>query len=391
MTIAPPRHPYRPAAAQVYPRACGGTGGWRGSIGSSGGLSPRLRGNPPGHAGGVGSGRSIPALAGEPRVDGRPRAPAAVYPRACGGTFLDVIRHRADAGLSPRLRGNPHRDLGSTRGRRSIPALAGEPVGGAVRSGSSTVYPRACGGTVSATAETSRAVGLSPRLRGNLRSGDDRGHLRGSIPALAGEPGTGRRTPRPSRVYPRACGGTSKMAETPLSTRGLSPRLRGNRRRRTPAGGSSGSIPALAGEPSPTSGDRDAVRVYPRACGGTPRPRRQSARGAGLSPRLRGNRRESKGRPAVPDVPDVPVRNGDRVRPYRRAGNELGPPYPMYPIKVHLGILPACAGGRMCIERVHRVRSPEVVAAVDLCAVPDQCRIGYIGYIGDGQNGVGGG
>ena len=94
-------------------------------------------------------------------------------------------------------------------------------------------------------------MGLSPRLRGNdlfrhvSRSGI------GSIPALAGERITQRVNQPPTRVYPRACGGTRRWQIYRLSGQGLSPRLRGNAAGNSPPPAVDGSIPALAGERCP--------------------------------------------------------------------------------------------------------------------------------------------
>ena len=51
-----------------------------------------------------------------------------------------------------------------------------------------TVYPRACGGTVSFPKYHSSVNGLSPRVRGNHQSHAYIGAQVGSIPARAGEP-----------------------------------------------------------------------------------------------------------------------------------------------------------------------------------------------------------
>ena len=53
------------------------------------------------------------------------------------------------------------------------------------------------------------------------------------------------------------------------------------------------SIPACAGEPSPAAGTRHVLAVYPRVCGGTDQVEIYIAAGAGLSPRVRGNRKSS--------------------------------------------------------------------------------------------------
>ena len=71
--------------------------------------------------------RSIPACAGEPpSTSGTAPAPA-VYPRVCGGTAARAVIRVRQAGLSPRVRGNPaDGDFADDR-HRSIPACAGEP------------------------------------------------------------------------------------------------------------------------------------------------------------------------------------------------------------------------------------------------------------------------
>ena len=74
--------------------------------------------------------------------------------------------------------------------------------------------------------------GLSPRVRGNQRSGGSYCRGRGSIPARAGEPGDIHEWLEDCRVYPRACGGTSVGSLTDKSSPGLSPRVRGNPARR---------------------------------------------------------------------------------------------------------------------------------------------------------------
>ena len=134
-----------------------------------------------------------------------------------------------ERGLSPRVRGNHDRLLvqldtyGSIPARagepqtsdpparlwRVYPARAGEPIAYICQLSITKVYPRACGGTWRRSTAPMPAAGLSPRVRGNrdwYRIPDE---AVGSIPARAGEPLTG--TPRAtgSKVYPRACGGTS--------------------------------------------------------------------------------------------------------------------------------------------------------------------------------------
>ena len=144
--------------------------------------------------------------------------------------------------------------------------------------------------------------------------------MKGSIPARAGEPQFFHLNAFREQVYPHACGGTPVFPPERLPRAGLSPRVRGNRsetRRHRPL---IGSIPARAGEPaSPRSRPR-IRRVYPRACGGTirwPAPERVPS---GLSPRVRGNR---VGDCVVrPNFGSIPARAGE---PAERAPRGSGP------------------------------------------------------------------
>ena len=172
------------------------------------GLSPRLRGNlwEPWKL--VPWMRSIPALAGEPTPGEGLTTAGRVYPRACGGTQNVPVSGGYNHGLSPRLRGNLHIGNGPRAILRSIPALAGEPKLQSICWAHRRVYPRACGGTFEAKGIPPAMAGLSPRLRGNLRPVTTNPFKGRSIPALAGEPSKRKAYRQQWRVYPRACGGT---------------------------------------------------------------------------------------------------------------------------------------------------------------------------------------
>ena len=171
----------------------------------------------------------------------------------CGGTALQKARRHHYEGLSPRVRGNRGPAPLDPQRRGSIPACAGEPAGCCPLSARKPVYPRVCGGTGAGDYTSGVARGLSPRVRGNPYSSILARKLPRSIPACAGEPG--RRNPPEGklRVYPRVCGGTAKSFARGQLRRGLSPRVRGNRRRRRRTTPRRGSIPACAGEPSTIS------------------------------------------------------------------------------------------------------------------------------------------
>ena len=153
--------------SRVYPRVGGGTGAVAGVVAGAIGLSPRGRGNRRGRRGRRGRDRSIPAWAGEPPHDGPPRQRRGVYPRVGGGTVARGDGHPPESGLSPRGRGNQVSVHIHVRGKRSIPAWAGEPPSGALSGPIIAVYPRVGGGTLRACPRPRRPVGLSPRGRGN--------------------------------------------------------------------------------------------------------------------------------------------------------------------------------------------------------------------------------
>ena len=289
----PPRLAAVVSWLRVYPRECGGTpppgpppspflglsprvrGTPRGPPGADGvtGLSPRVRGNRRGQESLYASPGSIPASAGEPPA-GRARAPPPrVYPRECGGTTPPPTRIEPLRGLSPRVRGNRSPSRCSVAASGSIPASAGEPRSAYLAQPASRVYPRECGGTVDVQQVGFLSAGLSPRVRGNRAPQMRQRLVVGSIPASAGEPGGHRSPRRHARVYPRECGGTQQVAFVERLATGLSPRVRGNRRRARASGRADGSIPASAGEPRPPNAPLPTQWVYPRECGGT----RQSA------------------------------------------------------------------------------------------------------------------
>ena len=172
------------------------------------GLSPRVRGNPASSYALSHCRGSIPACAGEPLDEGYEVVLDRVYPRVCGGTWNDAPSLSWNAGLSPRVRGNPWQRSGGLASVRSIPACAGEPPGVSSSSSGGRVYPRVCGGTANYRTRCRMMRGLSPRVRGNRHSDGLTTAELGSIPACAGEPESQKRKSNLAQVYPRVCGGT---------------------------------------------------------------------------------------------------------------------------------------------------------------------------------------
>ena len=300
----------------VYPRVCGGTYLLRSKFHLDIGLSPRVRGN-------------LSDLA----VDNAPPVRMGLSPRVRGNrTSWAEVYHAgrrlkpqcSTMGLSPRVRGNPSYFDGrrTLHPSRVYPRVCGGTAYDCPRLQiHMSVYPRVCGGTVDSSPTSAYPAGLSPRVRGNRPSSSARPRAARSIPACAGEPPLCFLYPPYREVYPRVCGGTGPVSHCyvwlipsrpkrsipacageprPIANtipccpiRGLSPRVRGNPRntaakyRRL----DHGSIPACAGEPSVSDNQFARNAVYPRVCGGTSRVNAPwLGRAQGLSPRVRGNR-----------------------------------------------------------------------------------------------------
>ena len=300
----------------VYPRVCGGTATSASRPNAEQGLSPRVRGNRRGRGFPGGTTGSIPACAGEPVGGEVGWALLGVYPRVCGGTLSCAQPEEMSQGLSPRVRGSLSPALVGDAGGGSIPACAGEPLGYARRLVDHRVYPRVCGGTREAQDGANLASGLSPRVRGNRYLLPKSTIRQRSIPACAGEPASVKANRCQGMVYPRVCGGTHAVNHLRRRRPGLSPRVRGNPALcGCPAGGNR-SIPACAGEPRVALPAERTDWVYPRVCGGT------GARGAvlmdwrGLSPRVRGNPHHPPDHPRIPG--SIPACAGEPLQAMRQ-------------------------------------------------------------------------
>jgi len=174
---------------EVYPRVCGGARAGDARRAAQGGLSPRVRGS---RGQGDGAGDrcgSIPACAGEPIERGPRQVLHRVYPRVCGGAIPTTPNYSPYSGLSPRVRGSLRLLSDAGRAGGSIPACAGEPKIELSRFRKGKVYPRVCGGAPGRKKAEVVAMGLSPRVRGSRLPPRPCPSSRRSIPACAGEPG----------------------------------------------------------------------------------------------------------------------------------------------------------------------------------------------------------
>ena len=173
----------------------------------------------------------------------------------------------------------------------------------------SWVYPRVHGGTTNPPLVAPEADGLSPRARGNRRRRCFCGQFSRSIPACTGEPLLDDAVRHRTRVYPRVHGGTRHVDTACATRRGLSPRARGNLQRRCFVLLWVRSIPACTGEPPTDDATYLFPWVYPRVHGGTACDARRLCRSPGLSPRARGNPRRDPRR--VSPVRSIPACTGE--------------------------------------------------------------------------------
>ena len=252
------------------------------------GLSPRVRGIRRLPAAAAASRRSIPACTGNPLVYGRAPAAPRVYPRVYGESLHATRTSAAVHGLSPRVRGIHLYCVPTDLSNRSIPACTGNPRGFDLVRYVLRVYPRVYGESAALCAPAAVCRGLSPRVRGIPHRPRLHRRRRGSIPACTGNPPAGQARRRRARVYPRVYGESVRRHADEAFTRGLSPRVRGIRHGRRRGGQQIGSIPACTGNPPAGQARRRRARVYPRVYGESHRGPRNWASPGGLSPRVRG-------------------------------------------------------------------------------------------------------
>ena len=234
------------------------------------GPSPRVRGSLRPARPDLHVPRSIPACAGKPvRAHGL-SARTWVHPRVCGEAYGDHEMAYEDEGPSPRVRGSPVNLNLDAPARGSIPACAGKPGLRTWMQSWPWVHPRVCGEADVQDLPRDESAGPSPRVRGSRCFSLTRSHSRGSIPACAGKPRSGRPSRRPIRVHPRVCGEARARPTARAGPEGPSPRVRGSPREERVVLRRMRSIPACAGKPQRSQSRNASARVHPRVCGEAP-------------------------------------------------------------------------------------------------------------------------
>ena len=153
---------------RVHPRVCGGNTTMRAGQHRIKGPSPRVRGKPPQSRQESLTTGSIPACAGETPHRRQRQRPTRVHPRVCGGNNREAILSLLVDGPSPRVRGKRLHPRARSGRRGSIPACAGETRMDMSIYARYAVHPRVCGGNVIAAVAAAIGPGPSPRVRGKL-------------------------------------------------------------------------------------------------------------------------------------------------------------------------------------------------------------------------------
>ena len=252
------------------------------------GLSPQVRGTAVSAFPWPRGRRFIPAGAGNSAALTQASRVTPVYPRRCGEQASTGPRNRSSHGLSPQVRGTAGRPGALRPFPRFIPAGAGNSAVSELYIRLDEVYPRRCGEQVLMALRSVPSSGLSPQVRGT--GGYRYPHRRcyRFIPAGAGNRRRSRRTGYQTAVYPRRCGEQTRHRCLTEAPDGLSPQVRGTDRGARAARRGYRFIPAGAGNRLRTTRCRDSPTVYPRRCGEQLMKSPTRSCMSGLSPQVRG-------------------------------------------------------------------------------------------------------
>ena len=205
-----------------------------------------------------------------------------------GGYRRARSARRCPWGLSPHGRGIRESEVRQHHVRGPIPAWAGDTACRPRRGRAPRAYPR-MGGGYSSSPTTGRSMrGLSPHGRGILVGSVVTVGEVGPIPAWAGDTQLGRGLGAHRGAYPRMGGGYERKNRWVVVIGGLSPHGRGIPFFDGDRSHGVGPIPAWAGDTEVDDADLRADRAYPRMGGGYAHLPRLRAGARGLSPHGRG-------------------------------------------------------------------------------------------------------
>ena len=238
--------------------------------------------------------RFIPARAGNRDRRSRMSSLRSVHPRAGGEQVFDPLDDLPKFGSSPRWRGTGRRGRRSRHSGRFIPARAGNRSRQAKCRRRRSVHPRAGGEQAPPSIPTVRTIGSSPRGRGTGGSPMGKIDTRRFIPARAGNRRNMSGCALPMSVHPRA-GGEQKASPSAVpKAPGSSPRGRGTEPVAVIFEVEERFIPARAGNRGHRARPDGACPVHPRAGGEQMHDYSKPLTVIGSSPRGRGTGNASR-------------------------------------------------------------------------------------------------
>jgi len=191
---------------------------------------------------------TIPARAGETHWHGDHPRGLGDHPRSRGGDSTSVSVDEGFPGPSPLARGRLRQVLPDANHVGTIPARAGETLWGIGLPGLPRDHPRSRGGDAFGDTTSSTLPGPSPLARGRHIHLVIREPLEGTIPARAGETSAGYTSSSPCGDHPRSRGGDIGGKAAKSAEQGPSPLARGRRAEDSHSRRAEGTIPARAGE-----------------------------------------------------------------------------------------------------------------------------------------------
>ena len=189
-----------------------------------------MRGTPPLTVGTRPERGIIPAYAGNTMPVSRSTVARRDHPRVCGEHLGLIASCVGLGGSSPRMRGTliPHLRFVVPVG--IIPAYAGNTINMVTGIINGKDHPRVCGEHLPDRPVMTNRAGSSPRMRGTPVQEDGTSSRVGIIPAYAGNTTRNTCSARTTGDHPRVCGEHSDRLAQFVLFPGSSPRMRGTRR-----------------------------------------------------------------------------------------------------------------------------------------------------------------
>ena len=304
--------PRRTGRSTVHPRSRGEHYPVSGGGFSAVGSSPLARGTHPHRRDHRRGRRFIPARAGNTEAFARVKGNKPVHPRSRGEHTMSGRKALRFCGSSPLARGTPIDSPSALEYRRFIPARAGNTEARKINRRLTPVHPRSRGEHEALRNRQLTPIGSSPLARGtqHLRDGPRDGHR--FIPARAGNTDRGSGREAGATVHPRSRGEHVGVPVPHRIRAGSSPLARGTRHRRRVDRAPLRFIPARAGNTLLAAEGRGANPVHPRSRGEHPSKLGEVYRLIGSSPLARGTHAGQERKAGVGRF--IPARAGNTVQ-----------------------------------------------------------------------------